>query len=92
MKIDHFFIGFMAAVGLAAGVVLIAIPQAHDWGVSPYFWILIAMALFEVVLLIFWRGAPGRMISNGARLLGFVVAAVIMVMLPILAGSPAKLF
>ena len=82
----------MAAVGLAAGVVLIAIPQAHDWGVSPYFWILIAMALFEIILFAFWRGAPGRVISNGARLLGFVVAAVIMVMLPILAGSPAKLF
>jgi hypothetical protein len=32
------------------------------------------------------------MISNGARLLGFVLATVIMVVMPILAGSPARLF
>ena len=92
MKIDHFFIGFMTAVGFAAGAVLIAVPQAHELGVSPYFWVLIIMALFEIVLFAFWRGAPGSVISNGARLLGFVAATSIMVMLPILAGSPAKLF
>jgi hypothetical protein len=31
-------------------------------------------------------------LSNGARLLGFVLAVVVMVVLPILAGSPRRLF
>jgi hypothetical protein len=50
------------------------------------------MAAFEITLFAFWRGVPGGMISNGARLLGFVLATVIMVVMPILAGSPARLF
>jgi hypothetical protein len=45
-----------------------------------------------VTLFTFFRGVPGRMISNGARILGFIVAAVIMVVLPMLAGAPGRLF
>ena len=92
MTTDHVFIGFMGAVGIAAGAILIAVPGSHDLPVSPYFWVLIAMAAFEITLFVFWRGVPGGMISNGARLLGFVLATVIMVVMPILAGSPARLF
>jgi hypothetical protein len=32
------------------------------------------------------------MVSNGARILGFVLAVVIMIVLPIFAGSPGRLF
>jgi hypothetical protein len=92
MTIDHIFIAFMTVVGIAAGAVLIAIPGAHEARVAPYFWVLIAMALFEGTLFVLYRGMPGRMISNGARLLGFVLGAVIMVVMPILAGSPARFF
>ena len=92
MTTDHVFIGFMGAVSIAAGAILIAVPGAGDLPVSPYFWVLIAMGAFEITLFAFWRGVPGGMISNGARLLGFVLATVIMVVMPILAGSPARLF
>lgn len=89
---DHIFLGFMGAVGIAAGATLIAMPETRDLRIPPYFWVLIAMALFEVSLFAFWRGVPGRTISNGARLLGFVLAVVIMVVMPILAGSSGRLF
>jgi hypothetical protein len=92
MMTDHIFIGFMGAVGFAAGAILIAMPETRDLRVPPYFWVLIAMGLFEITLFAFWRGVPGRMVSNGARLLGFVLAIVIMVVMPILAGSPGRLF
>jgi hypothetical protein len=92
VTIDHVFIAFMGAVGIAAGAILIAAPEAAELRVPPYFWVLIAMAAFELVVFSIWRGVPGRMVSNGARLLGFVLATVIMVVLPTLAGSPAKLF
>jgi hypothetical protein len=92
MTTDHIFLAFMGAVGIVAGAILIAVPAAQDFSVSPYFWVLIAMAAFEITLFTFWRGSPGRVISNGARLLGFVLATVIMVVMPILAGSPARLF
>jgi hypothetical protein len=94
MTIDHIFLGFMGAVGIVAGAILIAMPETRDLRVPPYFWVLIAMILFEATLFAFavFRGVPGRMISNGARLLGFVLAVVIMVVMPILAGSPGRLF
>jgi hypothetical protein len=92
MTTDHIFIGFMGAVGFAAGAILIAMPETRDLRVPPYFWVLIAMILFEVTVFALWRGVPGRMVSNGARLLGFVLAVVIMVVLPIIAGSPGRLF
>ena len=92
MTINHLFIGFMVAAGLAVGVVLIIAPQARDFRLPPYFWILIAMALFEVAAFARGRGAPGTMVGMDARLLGFVLAIVLMVALPIVAGSPARLF
>jgi hypothetical protein len=92
MTTDHVFIGFMAAVGIAAGAILIAMPETRDLRVPPYFWVLIAMAIFEITLFAFYRGVPGRMVSNGARLLGFVLAVVIMVVMPILAGSTGRPF
>jgi hypothetical protein len=92
MTTDHIFIGFMGAVGLAAGALLIAMPETRDLRVPPYFWVLIAMAAFELTLFAVYRGVPGRMVSNGARILGFVLAVVIMIVLPILAGSPGQLF
>ena len=92
MTIDRIFIGFMTAVGIATGAILIAMPELRNFRVPPYFWALIAMALFEVTVFAFYRGVPGQMVSNGARLLGFVLAIVIMVVIPILAGSPGRLF
>jgi hypothetical protein len=77
---------------LACPAILIAMPETRDLRVPPYFWVLIAMISFEITLFAFWRGLPGRTVSNGARLLGFVLAVVIMVVLPILAGSPGRLF
>lgn len=82
----------MVAVGMVIGAILIALPEAGEFRVPPYFWVLIAMLLFEITLFVFFRGAPGRAISNGARVLGFVVAVVIMAVLPVVAGSPARLF
>jgi len=92
VTVDHIFIGFMAATGVVAGAILISFPEAREFRVPPYFWVLIAMALFEVAFVAFFRGVAGRTITNGARLLGFVLAIVIMVVLPILAGAPGRLF
>ncbi|TMI98327.1 MAG: hypothetical protein E6G97_26315 [Alphaproteobacteria bacterium] len=90
--INRIFLGFMIVAGLAAGFVLVAKPELRDFRISPYFWILIAMALFELAAFARGRGAPGTMLAIEIRLLGFVLAIVLMVAVPILAGSPARLF
>ena len=82
----------MIAAGIAVGVLLVIKPQARDFLVPPYFWILIAMALFEFAAYARGRGAPGTTVAMEMRLLGFVLAIVLMVVIPIVAGSPGRLF
>ena len=54
----------------------------------PYFWVLIALGVFELVNFIRTRGAPGTQISMGARVLSFVLAVVLMYGIAALAGYP----
>jgi len=92
MSIDRLFLAFMAVCGAAAGGILAAAPESRNFVVVPYFWILIAMAAFEGIA--FWRGrgATSTAVSMEMRLLGFVVAVVLIIVVPIFAGSPGRLF
>jgi hypothetical protein len=91
MRINHIFIAFMVVVGAAVGIALVIAPDLRNFRISPYFWVLIAMAIFELLAFARGRGAPGTVVAMEARLLGFVLAIVLMVVIPIIAGSPAKL-
>jgi len=91
MTIDRIFLAFMGLVGVAIGVILVAAPETRDYRVPPYYWVLIAMAVFELIAFARARGAPGTMITMQARLLGLVLAVVVMVLVPILAGSSGRL-
>ena len=92
MTINRLFIAFMCLVGAAVGIVLVLRPEIRDFRVPPYFWVLIAMALFELVAFARGRGAAGTVVAMEARLCGFVLAIVLMVVIPIVMGSPARLF
>ena len=89
MTIDRLFYGYMLLVGLAAGALLTAAPQVGDFIVKPYFWILIAVALFEGGTSLYRRTSPGPVLTMQARLIGFGIGIVAMVALPTLAGSTA---
>jgi hypothetical protein len=54
--------------------------------------VLIATALFELVAFARGRGAAGTVVAMEARLCGFALAIVLMVAIPIVTGSPARLF
>lgn len=86
MTVDRVFIGFMIVVGIAVGVIVALRPEVREFRVSPYFWVLIAMVLFEVLNFARGRGAPGTTIAMEARILGFVLAIVLMVVIPTLVG------
>jgi hypothetical protein len=86
MTIDRIFIGFMAVIGIAVGVIVTLRPEVRELRISPYFWVLIAMILFEVLNFARGRGAPGTVLAMEARLLGFVLAIVLMIVIPSLAG------
>jgi len=80
----------MVLVGVAAGAILVAVPQVQNSAIKPYFWILIAVGLFDGGLYVAGRTAPGQMLSMGARLVGFVFGIVMMVVIPAIAGAPVQ--
>ena len=47
MSTDRIFIAFALVVGIAVGGVIVLVPQSRAIGLAPYFWVLIAFALFE---------------------------------------------
>ena len=92
MTINKIFLAFMGLVGAAVGIILVVAPSSRDYKVSPYFWVLIAMAVFELAAVARGRGAPGTAVAMEARLCGFVLAIALMVIIPIFSGSPSRLF
>jgi hypothetical protein len=93
MTIDRLFIAFMTLCGLATAGILVFFPQSREFRVAPYFWVLIAMAIFEGIAFARGQGAPGTVIAMESRVVGFVVAIALMLVIPYLAGLPlARLF
>ena len=87
MTIDRILIGYTIVVGLVIGGVLVAVPQAREFRLPPYFWVLAAVAAFDLVSYLRGRGAPGSMAGMDARLLAFVLGIVLMVAVPALLGA-----
>jgi hypothetical protein len=92
MTLNRLFLGFMALIGAAVGAVLVARPEVRDFRLPPYFWILIAMLLFELAVYLRTGRTPGATTAMEVRLLGLVLGVVLMVVIPIIAGSPGRLF
>lgn len=92
MSINRIFFVFTFLVGIAAGGIIVLLPQSRTIGLPPYFWVLIAFALFEGVAH-FRRGvAAGPPISMPTRLIGFAIALALMVFIPMAAGIEMKMF
>ena len=92
MTLDRIFFGYMALAGALSGALLVAAPQLQNFWIKPYFWVVLAVVLFDLGVYLIRRNAPGTMLSMQARLLGFVVGIVLLVAIPMLAGSPARFF
>jgi uncharacterized membrane protein HdeD (DUF308 family) len=88
MTIDRLFIAFMTVSGLATAGILVFFPQSREFRVAPYFWVLIAMAVFEGIAFARNRGAPGTVIAMESRVIGFVIAIALMLVIPYMAGLP----
>jgi hypothetical protein len=81
------FIVFGAVVGLASGLIYAYVPASRSFGIPPYFWVLIALALFEVTA--FSRGQ--KPVAPLTRLASFVVALALAFLIPFAAGVEMRL-
>jgi hypothetical protein len=91
MDISRIFFIYAIVVGLVVGGVIVLYPQSRDFTLAPYFWVLIAFGAFE--LLAFARAkTSGPPITATTRIVGFVIALALMVLIPLAAGMPLKIF
>ena len=92
MSTDKIFFIFAFIIGLASGELVVLVPQSRDIGLAPYFWVLIAFALFEGIAHVRRGGvASGPPINMPTRLIGFAIALALLVLIPWIAGVPLKL-
>jgi hypothetical protein len=90
MNLDRLFLVFALLVGVAVGGIIVLVPKSLEIGLAPYFWVLIAFALFEGVA--FARGGgKGPPIAMRTRLIGFGLALALMFLIPMAAGIQVKL-
>ena len=80
----------MVLVGVATGAILVAVPHVQDFVVKPYFWILIAVGIFDVAVYAVKGTAPANTLTMNMRLIGFGIGIALMVAIPMLAGSPVR--
>jgi hypothetical protein len=92
MTTARLFIFYSFVVGLAVGGVLVWVPQSRTIGLEPYFWVLIALALFEVIAFTRRGQVSGPPVSMPVRIAGFVIALVLMYVIPLAAGVEVKYF
>ena len=90
MALDRIFFGYMALVGVATGAILVIAPFVQDFVIKPYFWILIAVGVFDVVLYAIRGTAPANALTMNARLIGFGIGIALMVVIALLAGAPVR--
>ena len=92
MTLDKIFYGYMTAVGLAVAAIVIAAPGVRDFIITPFFWVLIATLLFDLGSSFLRRNAPWEMMPMPTRMIGFGIGIALMVVIPMLAGAPFRLF
>jgi hypothetical protein len=92
MPLDRCFYFFMAGVGIFTGIVLVRSPEAATLAIKPYFWILFAVAAFDLVSYLRGPARTGGMLSLNQRILGFAIGMIWMVLIPYLAGTDVAYF
>jgi hypothetical protein len=90
MTLGRIFFAYMALVGIATGAVLVAAPYVQDFVIKPYFWILIAVGIFDVAVYAIRGSAPATALTMNARLIGFGIGIALMVAVSVLAGAPVR--
>ena len=81
---------FALLVGVAVGGIIVLVPKSLEIGLAPYFWVLIAFALFEAVAYV-RGGGKGPPIAMWTRLIGFVIAIALMFLISMAAGIQVTL-
>jgi hypothetical protein len=92
MNTNVWFLIFALFAGLTVGNVILLVPQSRTIGLEPYYWVLIALAFFELIVFLRRGGAGGPPVTMLTRIAGFIIALALMFLIPFAAGIDVKYF
>ncbi len=92
MTMRMLFFAYMMLVGVGSGAIIATAPQVTEFWLKPYFWVLLAVAAFEGIAFVSGRNTPATMLTMDARVIGFVIGAVLMFAIPSIVGTQARFF
>jgi hypothetical protein len=90
LTLDKIFYLYAAAAGLVAGLLWVQVPATRDFVIPPFFWIVLAIGLFEVGNALVPRGDRAPVISHLARVAGLCIGLAVMGAVTLYAGAPVR--
>jgi hypothetical protein len=91
MTIDRAFFIFSGILGLTIGAVLVFVPASRTIGFGPFFWVLIAIALFEAIA-VYLRGFDKGPLQMQTRGYGFIIAMGLVIAIRMATGIDSSIF
>ena len=91
-RIDRIFYAYSIAVGVILSGLLVRWPQIADFTIKPFFWMLGAVAAFDLASFAIGKGEPGMMIAAQARMIGLLAGIVIVATVSWIFSIPIRLF
>jgi hypothetical protein len=91
-RIDRIFYGYSIAVGVILSLMLVRWPQLADFTIKPFFWMLGAVAAFDLGSFVFGKGEPGTMVAAQSRFIGLLAGIVIIATVSWFFSIPIRLF
>ena len=90
LTLDKIFYLYMAAVGLFVAVLLINVAAAQEFFIAPFFWIVLAVGLFDVGNSFVPRGERAVMLTNLSRGIGLGIGLAVTWAVTFYAGTPVR--
>ena len=90
LRLDKIFYIYTAAVGLFTSLLLVYVLASQDFVIPPFFWIVLAIGLFDVGNTFVPRGGPMPMLTNLTRGIGLAIGLIAMWAVTAYAGAPVR--
>ena len=90
LTLDKMFYVYMAAVGVVTSLLLVYVAAAREFVIPPFFWIVLAIALFDVGNSFVPRDDRVPMLTNLSRGIGLGIGLAVMWAVTAYAGTTVR--
>jgi hypothetical protein len=90
LTLDRIFYLYIAAAGFFFGLLFVHMTAAREFVIAPFFWIVLAIGLFEICNSFASRVSGAGVLTNRARVVGLCIGLAVMWAVTLYAGTPVR--